>query len=137
MGRRRSLRESGPADLQRGYVQEKGACAGRFGVSCDASLQVNAAPEGVCVVVAPGPHGKMEGTVAVTQGTFLNVQVEIEREEGQSQDPEVGSLKWGRVLVDHSAVQGRTGERQAEKSSCHFGGWTWELKENKDWVWYT
>lgn len=100
MGRRRPLREPGPADPQRAYVQEKGACVGGFGVYCDAFLQVNAAPEGACVV-ASGPYGKMEGTVAEIQGTFLNVQVEVEREEGRSQDPEVGSLKWGCVLVDH------------------------------------
>lgn len=56
------------------------------------------APEGACVV-ASGPHGKMEGTVALIQGTFLNVWAEVEREEGRSQDPEVGSLKCG-VLVD-------------------------------------
>lgn len=114
MGRRRSLKEPGPADLQGAYVQEKGACAGGFGVYCDASLQVNVAPEEACVV-ASGPYGKMEGTVAEVQGTFLNARVEVEREEGRSQDPEVGSLKWGCVLVDHQAVQGSTGEHQAEK----------------------
>lgn len=32
MGRRRSLKEPGPADLQGAYVQEKGACAGGAGV---------------------------------------------------------------------------------------------------------
>lgn len=60
---------------------------------------MNAAPEGACVV-ASGPHGKMEGTVALIQGTFLNVRAEVERGEERSQDPEVGSLKWGCVLVD-------------------------------------
>lgn len=72
------------------------------------------APEGPCVV-ASGPHDRMEGNVAEIQGTFLNVRVEVEREKGRSQDPEVGSLTWGCVLVDHQAVQGSTGERQAEK----------------------
>lgn len=117
VGRRRSLKVPGPADLQKAYVQEKGACAGGFGVECDACLQVNAAPEGTCVVVVvvSGPHGKMEGTAAEIQGTFLDVRAEVEREEGRSQVPEVGSLKWGRVLVDHQAVQGRIGEHQAGK----------------------
>lgn len=114
MGRRRSLKEPGPADLQGAYVQEKGACAGGAGVQRDASLQVNVAPEGACVV-ASGPHGKMEGTAAEIRGTFLNVRVEVEREKGRSQDPEVGSLTWGCVLVDHQEVQGSTGEHQAEK----------------------
>lgn len=72
------------------------------------------APEGACVV-ASGPHDRMEGNVAEIQGTFLNVRVEVEREKGRSQDPEVGSQTWGCVLVDHQAVQGSTGEHQAEK----------------------
>lgn len=59
---------------------------------------MSAAPEGACVV-GSGLHGKMEGTAAEILDTFLNVQVEAEREEGQSRDPEAGSLNWGCVLV--------------------------------------
>lgn len=61
---------------------------------------MSAEPEGSCVV-ASGLHGKTEDTVAEILDTFLNVQVEAEREEGRSCDPEVGSLKWGCVLVDN------------------------------------
>lgn len=61
---------------------------------------MSAAPEGACVV-GSGLHGKVEGTVAEILDTSLNVQVEAEREEGRSRDPEVGSLKWGCVLVDN------------------------------------
>lgn len=114
MGRRRSLKEPGPADLQGADVQEKGACAGGAGESRGASLQGNAAPEGACAV-ASGPHGKTEATAAEIPGTFLDVRAEVEREKGQSQDPEVGSLTWGCVLVDRQEVQGSTGEHQAGK----------------------
>lgn len=112
MGRRRSLQEPGPADLQGADVQEKGACAGGAGESRDASLQVSVAPEGACAV-ASGPHGKMEATAAEIRGTFLNVRAEVEREKGRSQDPEAGSLTWGCVLVDRQEVLGSTGEHQA------------------------
>lgn len=61
---------------------------------------MNASPELACVV-ASGPHGKMEGSAAEIQGTFLNVPVEVESEEGQNQGPEVGSLERGCVLVEH------------------------------------
>lgn len=114
MGRRRSLREPGPADLQGPYVQEKGACAGGVGGPRDASRQANGAPVGACAA-ASGPRGKVEGTVAEVRGTFLSVRVEVEREKGRSQGPEVGSLTWGCVLGDHQEVRGSTGEHRAEK----------------------
>lgn len=41
MGRKISLREPGPADLQRAGAQDKGAYAGGSGMNSDASLQLN------------------------------------------------------------------------------------------------
>lgn len=104
--------------------QGKGACAGASGVWGDSSVQVDAAPEGACVETF-GPLEDVEGTAAEILDTFLTVQVEAERVEGQSQDPVEGSLRWGSGLAVHWGVLGRTGERhwKAEEGPCRLGGW--------------
>lgn len=92
MGRTIPLVGAGAAALQEAYVQEKGACAASLGVRGGSSVQGNASPAGARVVTF-GPSEEVVGTAAGILDTFLVVQVEAEREEGQNQDPVEGSLR--------------------------------------------
>lgn len=60
------------------------------------------------------------------QGTYLSAQTEAGREDGRSQDPVEGSLRWASGLVVHWGVLGRTGARhwgiKAEVGPSHLGG---------------
>lgn len=102
----------------------------------DSSVQVNAAPEGACVVTF-GPLGEAEDTAAADWllDTFLTARVEAGTEEGRSQDPAEGSLRGGSGLVVHLGVLGRTGAHrwrvEADDGPCHLGGWRWELRGSR------
>ncbi len=115
------------------YARVKGACAEASGVAGGSSVQVNAAPEGACVVTF-GPLEEV-GAADGLLDTFRAAQVEAGKEEGRSQDPVEGSLRWGSGLVVHWGVLGRTGAPhwggKAEEGPCHLGGWRWELRESK------
>lgn len=122
MGMMTSLMGPGTDALPGEYAQEKGVCAGGFGVGGGLSGRVNAAPEWPCVV-AFDMFEEVEGSV----------QVEGGRGEGQSPDPVVGSLRWESVLVVHWGVLGSTGAHhwKVEKEPCCPGGWRWELRERR------
>lgn len=130
-----SLVGPGAGALQVSYARENGACAEASGVVGGSSVQVNVASEGACVVTF-GPFVEV-GDPAAADGlldTFLTAQVEAGREEGRSQDPVVGSLRWGSGLVVHWGALGRTGAHhwrvKAEELPSHLGGWRWELRES-------
>lgn len=125
----------GTGAVQVAYAREKGACAEASGVVGGSSVLVNAALEGSYVVTF-GPFVKVEDTAADgLLDTFRTAQVEAGREEGRSQDPVEGSLRWRSGLVVHWGVLGRTGVHhwrvKAEEGPSHLGGWRWELRESR------
>lgn len=106
-GQAASLVGPGVGALHVAYAQEKGACAEASGVAGGSSAQVNEAPEGACVVTF-GPFDEAEAADGLLD-TFPIGRVEAGREEGQSQDPVEGSLRWGSGLVVQWGALGRTG----------------------------
>lgn len=129
-----SLVGSGAVVLRVAYAPERGACAEASGVEGGSCAWVNAASVGACVVT----FGLLEEEGDKAEFGLLDTcptgRAEAGREEGQSQDPVEGSLRWGSGLVVHWGVLGRTGAHhqgvKAEVGPSLLGGWRWELKES-------
>lgn len=129
-----SLVGSGAVVLRVAYAPERGACAEASGVEGGSCAWVNAASVGACVVT----FGLLEEEGDKAEFGLLDTcptgRAEAGREEGQSQDPAEGSLRWGSGLVVHWGVLGRTGVHhrgvKAEVGPSLLGGWRWELKES-------